>query len=154
MEIVRKALKIEMSSENAFSKFVNELNAWWPKEYTWSQDALKDIWIDGKRDGLCTEIGPYGFRCDWGRVTEFVENKEIGLKWQISPKREPVPDPEKASDIQIEFKRIDDSSTILELVHSNFKNHGNGWEDYLQMMDSKQGWDYILNRFKEYCENA
>lgn len=152
MEIIRKELKIKTSSERAFNKFLNELSAWWPKEYTWSQDKLKDICIDGKSDGLCTEIGPYGFRCDWGRVTELVENKKIGLKWQISPKREPVPNPEKASDIQIRFKNKDNASIILEFEHKNFENHGNGWEDYLKMMDSKQGWDYILNSFKEYCE--
>ena len=62
---------------------MNELNEWWPKEYTWSQDKLKEIRINGQKDGLCTEIGPYGFRCDWGRVTELTENEKIKLKWQI-----------------------------------------------------------------------
>lgn len=112
---------------------------------------MKDIWIDGKQDGLCTEIGPYGFRCDWGRVVELVENKKIGLKWQISPKREPVPNPEKANDIQVELKKRT-SSTILEFEHRNFENHGSDWADYLKIMDSEQGWDHILRSFKEYCE--
>ncbi len=152
MEKIIRKLTIEISLERAFKKFLNELSEWWPKEYTWSQDTLKDIWIDRKQDGLCTETGPYGFRCDWGRVTELVENKKIGLKWQISPKREPVPDPEKASDITIKFKSDDNASIILEFEHKNFENHGNGGEDYLKMMNSKQGWDYILNNFKEYCE--
>lgn len=152
MEIVRKELKIETSSEKAFRKFVYELDTWWPKEYTWSQEALQDIWIEGKQDGLCTEIGPHGFRCDWGRVTEFLENKRIGLKWQIGPNRVPAPNPEKASDIQISFRKTGDSSTILELAHQNFEKHGNSWEEYLKMMDSKQGWDYMLNSFKTYCE--
>lgn len=99
MKGITKRLKIGIPSDIAFKKFVNELNKWWPKKYTWSQDKLEDIWIDGQKDGFCTEIGPYGFRCDWGRVTDLTENKKIMIKWQISPKREPVPNPEKASDL-------------------------------------------------------
>ena len=152
MEMISKKLNIGISSEGAFSKFVYEIGKWWPKEYTWSQDKLVDMRIDGKVDGLCTETGPYGFRCDWGRVTKLEENREIGLKWQISPKREPVPDPAKASDIRVEFKEDGKSSTIMEFEHRNFENHGDGSMDYLKMMDSAQGWDYILNSFKKYCE--
>ncbi len=152
MKRIIKNLIIGISYDVAFQKFVNELNEWWPRDYTWSQDQLKEIRIDGRKDGLCTEIGPNGFRCDWGTVTEFIKNEKIELKWQIGPKREPVPNPEKASDIQIKFKKNNVSSTILVLEHRNFKNYGNSGEDYLKMMDSKQGWDYILNKFKEYCE--
>jgi hypothetical protein len=152
MDKIIRELTIEITSESALKKFIKELSEWWPKEYTWAQDTLKDIWIDGRQDGLCTEIGPYGFRCDWGLVVELVENKKIGLKWQISPKREPVPNPEKASDITISFKSNDNSSTTLEFEHFNFENHGEGSEDYRKMMNSAQGWDYILDSFKEYCE--
>lgn len=57
-----------------------------------------------KKDGLCTETGPFVLRCDWGRVTEIDTNWKIGIKWQISHNREPIPNPEKASDLSIQFK--------------------------------------------------
>lgn len=151
MEKITKKIKVEVAKDKAFWKFLNELNEWWPKEYTWSQDQLKEIRIDGQKDGLCSEIGPYGFRCDWGRVTELAECEKIKLKWQISPKREPMPNPEMASDLEIVFKG-NDGSTEVEFVHRNFENHGEGAEDYRNMMDGKQGWDYILNAYKTYCE--
>jgi uncharacterized protein YndB with AHSA1/START domain len=151
MKRVTKRLKIVISSDIAFQKFVNELNEWWPKEYTWSQDKLKKIKIDGRKDGLCTEIGPNGFRCDWGTVTEFKENEKISLKWQISPKREPIPNPQKASDVMVSFVENDNSTTI-NFEHFNFENHGEGSDNYRNMMNSEQGWDYILNKFKVYCE--
>ena len=152
METVRKELMIGVSLERAFAAFLNEINAWWPVEYTWSKDTLKELRIEARKDGLCTETGPYGFRCDWGRLTEFVENQSLGLKWQISPKREPVPDPEKASDIRMRFNRSGDSSVILEFEHFNFENHGECFDEYRKMMGSELGWDYILNKFKDYCE--
>ncbi|MDO6761755.1 SRPBCC domain-containing protein [Tamlana sp. 2_MG-2023] len=151
MEKITKELKVGIAKDKAFRKFLNELNEWWPKEYTWSQDKLKEIRINGQKDGLCTEIGPYGFRCDWGRVTELTENEKIKLKWQISPKREPVPDPEKASDIEIGFKD-NKGLTTVEFVHRNFENHGEGAEDYRNVMNGEQGWVYILNAYKKYCE--
>lgn len=127
-----------------------ELNEWWPKEYTWSQDKLKEIKIDGRKGGLCTEIGPNGFRCDWGTVTEYAENQKIRLKWQIGQKREPVPNPDMASDIRVDFIQ-DDSSTTILFEHSNFENHGEGSDEYRKMMDSEPGWDYILNHYRKYC---
>lgn len=101
MEKITKVVVVEIDREGAFSKFLNEFNEWWPREYTWSQDNLEEIRIKGKKDGLCTEIGPYGFRCDWGRVTELTENRKIVIKWQISPKREQVPNPEKIRTLTI-----------------------------------------------------
>ena len=150
MEKISKSLKIDVPAKKALNKFVNEFNEWWPKEYTWSQDTLKEIRIEPKTNGLCTEIGPNGFRCDWGRVTILTEN-QIGLKWQISQRREPIPNPDKASDVKVSFVSQGDSTT-LDFEHFNFENHGEGSGDYRNMMDSAQGWDYILNRFKEYCE--
>ena len=151
MEPITKRLRIGISSDIAFQKFVNELNKWWPKEYTWSQDKLREIKINGRKDGLCTEIGPNGFRCDWGTVQECIKNEKIRLKWQISPKREPVPNPDQASDLNVDFIS-EGSSTTIKLEHFNFDNHGEGSEDYKSMMDSEQGWDYILNNYKKYCE--
>lgn len=153
MQVIRKELKINISSERAFQKFVNELNEWWPKQYTWSQGKLKEIKIDGRKGGLCTEIGPHGFRCDWGRVMKLTENEEIGLKWQIGPNREPIPNPENASDIRITFKDNGKSETSLKFEHFNFENHSDGAEDYQKMMNGKQGWDYILSKYQKYCED-
>jgi len=133
------------------SKFVNELNNWWPPEYTWSQEQLQEIRIDGRKDGLCTEIGPHGFRCDWGRVTELTEGKSIAFKWQISPKREPIPNPDKASDIRVEFVSENDL-TRMTFEHFNFDKHGEGADEYRQMLDTEYGWTYILDRYQKYCE--
>ena len=151
MSEIKKEIEVSVDREQTFHSFVQEFNKWWPNEYTWSQDSLVEIRIDGKEDGLCSEIGLHDFRCDWGRVTEYIESEKISLKWQIGPNREPVPNPEKSSDLQIIFTD-QGQSTKVELEHMNFENHGEDGEKYQQMMDSEQGWDFILNRFKTYIE--
>lgn len=151
MKKLVKNIQIPASREEAFDKFVHQLNAWWPREYTWSQQQLVEIKIDTKKNGLCTEIGPFNFRCDWGRVVDNQANSKVIIKWQISPLRVPEPDPAKASELTVHFKEGADSGTTLELIHAQFENHGEGAEGYLKAMDSGQGWDYILQKYKEYC---
>lgn len=153
MNEIQKAITVQASQGNAFEKFVNNINAWWPKEYTWSQDKLVEMRIEPKKNGGCIEIGPHGFRCDWGRITELKHSEKIAFKWQISPRREPVPDPEKASDVQVRFIKVSDTKTKIEFAHFNFANHGEGAENYRKAMDSEYGWEYILNCFKEFCKN-
>lgn len=150
MKGVKKQINLEIPSDKAFQIFVNELNEWWPREYTWSKDKLIEIKIEGSVGGLCTEIGPYRFRCDWGRVTEFVKNRKISLKWQIGKNREPVPDPMHASDLMLEFNGDADRSTLI-LEHRNFENHGEGSEEYKLMMNSEKGWEYLLSCYKQFC---
>ncbi|PKD20836.1 hypothetical protein APR41_12395 [Salegentibacter salinarum] len=153
MEKIRKKLFVRIVKGEAFNKFVNEINQWWPKDYSWSGDELKEIKIDASKDGLCTEIGPFGFRCDWGRVTQINVNEKIELKWQIGPNREPIPDPEKASELEIAFIENGNSTTLVELEHRLFEKHGEMGEDYFKMMDSEQGWEFILDNYKKYCES-
>ncbi len=151
MEKINRKILVKLPREAAFDKFVNRLNDWWPKKYTWSYRRLREIKIDPRVDGLCTEIGPYNFRCDWGRVTGYRENEWIAMKWQINPQRVPEPNPDKASDITVTFVGHADRETMIELEHSGFDNHGDGADAYLKAMDSEAGWDYILQHYAEYC---
>ena len=151
MEKISRNIIVRMPRNQAFNKFVREFGSWWPQRYTWSYRRLREIRIDPKVDGLCTEIGPYDFRCDWGRITGFRDGEWISLKWQISPQRVPEPNPDKSSDITVTFISRSDSETMVEFEHSAFANHGDGAEEYFKAMNSEAGWDYILQRYAEYC---
>lgn len=152
MSRLSKTIMVSLRAEEAFTCFVEEINNWWPREYTWSQDGLEEIKMTPEKDGLCTEIGPHGFRCDWGRITIYSPYTHLAFKWQIGPQRAPEPNPEKASDVIVNFKQNSEGNTIIEFAHMNFEKHGSGAEEYHKAMDSEYGWDYILQRFKQYCE--
>lgn len=148
-EGITKKFKVSVSAKEAFETFVDHFSSWWPKEYTWSQGALATIGIEPKKGGLCYEKGPHGFRCDWGRVTEFEPPYKIVFTWQISPERVPVPDPEKASVIEINFNEKNAWDTEINFKHHHFSRHGKGGKQYKEMMGSDQGWEYILNLYKQ-----
>lgn len=148
---IKKEILLENPLEKAFLLFVKHFHEWWPQEYTWSQDKLEKISLGTSVGELCSETGPMGFRCDWGRILEMTENKLIKFSWQISPKREPVPDPDRGSEVTVMFDSIH-SETRVTLIHDHFENHGEGYESYQQAMDSEYGWEYILNKFKNYTD--
>ena len=150
MKTITKKVHVPVPKKLAFDLFVNRLTNWWPKEYTWSQNKLVEITIDVEPDGLCTETGPFGFRCDWGRITSISRNDTISLKWQISPQRVPVPDPDQASDLIIHFNEPPEGGTDVHLQHLHFERHGEGSEAYATAMDSEKGWDYILQCYTTF----
>jgi len=94
---IRETVIAPLSQVRAFDRFARELHAWWPREYTWTQNVLADIGIDPKRGGLCFETGSHDFRCGCGRVLDWERPNRLALAWQISPRRQPVPDPLLAS---------------------------------------------------------
>ena len=152
LQPIIETVTVSVEPETAFSAFVEEFNNWWPPEYTWSQDVLEGIGIEPKQGGFCYEIGPDGFRCDWGSVIEYKPSERLSFNWQISPNREPVPNPEKASRVSVTFERGSDDVTHVKLEHSQFHKHGDGAGGYRDAMASEYGWPYILNKFEQYLK--
>lgn len=149
---INRSISLSVDPEQAFKAFVHDFNHWWPVEYTWSQDSLREIRIGKEQGELCKEIGPHGFRCDWGWVSEFIQGRKIECTWQISPNREPIPNPEHASKISVAFSEDDEAGTVVQFEHVDFGKHGEEGENYEAMMDSPQGWSFILDRYRDYCE--
>ena len=147
-DAIRLTLRVPTSVERAYAVFAEEFASWYhPSEYTWSQDVLETIGIEGREGGRCFERGPYGFWVDWGRVLVWDPPHRLAFSWQISPGREPVPDPEKASEVELRIHEEGPQSTRVEFEHRGFSRHGEGAESYLMALGSEQGWPYILDRY-------
>lgn len=144
---VRAEVVAPLTLPRAFERFTSNLGEWWPREYTWSQAVLQSLGIEPQVGGLCFEIGPYGFRCDWGRVLEWQPPNHLRLAWQISPRREPVPDPAQASSVRVSFTAELSHGTRVILVHEAFERYGADAASYRAAMASAQGWPFILQRF-------
>lgn len=137
---------VARSPDEAFARFTDGLGEWWPPEYTWSGSSLVTIEMAPGEGGLCTERGPHGFRCDWGRVVAWEPPARVAFTWQISPSRVPQPDPRLASTVDVRFTAEGDR-TRVDLTHTGFEWHGDGAEHYRDAMASSQGWAAILARF-------
>lgn len=149
IEPIRETTNVPVPPREAFSAFVDRLGSWWPPSYTWSGDVLEHIAIEPKAGGRCFERGPHNFEVDWGRVLSYEPPERIAFTWQISPRREPVPDPAQSSEVEVSFAESE-AGTRVEVVHDHFGRHGEGAEDYREAMASKQGWAYLLDCYRSH----
>jgi uncharacterized protein YndB with AHSA1/START domain len=147
LEPIRRGLTVSAPPDRAFSAFTEGLGSWWPSEYTWSGEVLDSIAIEPREGGRCFERGPHGFECDWGRVLACERPRRLVFAWQISPRREPVPDPERASEVEVRFEPDGDRGTRLELEHRGFERHGEEAGGYRDALDSPEGWGFMLDRY-------
>ena len=98
---------------------------------------------------MCTEIGPHGFRIDWGRTLTFHPGKHLVILWQIAPDSTPQPNPDLASIVELRFSPADEATTVT-LTHRAFERHGEGAEEYREEMASEGGWSLLLERYRAY----
>lgn len=142
---VRTSLRVPATADQAFAVFTSQLSDWWVKEYTWSgPEALAEIGFEPHTGGMGYEIGPHGFRVDWGRVMDWQPGHRLIFSWQIGPDRAPVPDPAKASEVEVRFCPEADG-TRVEVEHRGFDRHGEAAEGYRQALTA--GWHELLSRY-------
>ncbi len=146
-EPVRATVTVPLAPADAFTFFVQGFGEWWPREYTWGQDVLQHIGLEPRQGGRCYEIGPEGFHADWGRVLAWDPPHRLLLAWQISPRREPEPNPAKASEVEVRFEPAADGRTLVVLEHRGFERHGPEGPGYRDALASPQGWPWILERY-------
>ena len=144
---VRSTILVPAPAERAFATFARRLESWWVKEYTWSgPEALAEIGIEPRTGGMAYEIGPHGFRADWGRIVVWEPPRRLVLSWQIGPDRAPVPDPAQASEVEVHFvPAVQDGSTRVEVEHRNFDRHGAAAVGYREALTA--GWQELLSRY-------
>ncbi|MFC3503680.1 SRPBCC family protein [Micromonospora krabiensis] len=143
---LRCDLLVPAAAERAFEVFTGALTRWWVVEYTWSgPEALAELGMEPRSGGMLYEIGPYGFRGDWGRVLTWDPPRRLVFTWQIGPDRVPVPDPARASEVEVLFLPEAPEQTRVELEHRHFDRHGEAAEGYRQALTA--GWHELLSRY-------
>ena len=77
-------MEVAVPQERAFTRFTTELGAWWPAEYTWSQQALEEIAMQPRQGGWCFELGPHGFRIQQTRIMRRLPGEANGIAFLIA----------------------------------------------------------------------
>lgn len=64
------------------------------------------------------------------------------------------PDLAKASELEIRSTADGPAATVIQLVHSKLQRHGEGYEQYRNVLDGPGAWEAILAPFGEAVEKA
>lgn len=146
-ELLTLSRRVEVPVDRAFTVFVDELDRWWPRDYTWGKEKLERIAIEPRMRGRCFERTRDGAEAEWGTVLAIDRPNHIVFTWQIRPDRTPEPSEAMASRVDVRFVENDPGSTDILVVHRDFFRHGDGWEQYRQDMAGPKGWPTLIERY-------
>ncbi|MGI8456555.1 MAG: SRPBCC family protein [Propionibacteriaceae bacterium] len=147
IEPLQDTITVDLPPAAAFELFTAGFGSWWPAEFSWSQpDLLQSIGMECRLDGMLVEIGPHGFRIDWGRIISWAPPSSLSFLWQISADRVPVPDPDQASVVTVTFTPAGES-TRVDVSHDEWQRHGVGAQVYRDGFT--QAWPTALDRFHQ-----
>jgi uncharacterized protein YndB with AHSA1/START domain len=146
MEPIRAEVTVDAPPQQAFELFTAGMGSWWPKEFSWSQEALEEIGIEPRDGGFAYERGPHGFLVHWGRVTAWEPPARLVFTWQIAADRSPQPDPAKAGEVEVRFSG-EHGSTRVDLEPRGWERHGDAAQKYHDGFEKAGAWPYALERF-------
>jgi uncharacterized protein YndB with AHSA1/START domain len=143
-ELLTLTQRVDVPVERAFAVFVDELNSWWPREYSWAGENLETIGIEPRYGGRCFERARDGTTQVWGTVLAVERPNHIVFAWQITADRKPEQSETTSSRVDVRFAAPEPGKTDVLLVHRDFFRHGEGWEKYREDMAGKKGWPYLI----------
>ena len=138
IEVVRKAVTVDCSVEEAFRIFTADAMSWWPVEnHSIHQQAVKDIVFEPRAGGEVYELSVDGERGHWATVSEWDPPSRLVLVWEVSPGV-------MGTEVEVRFTP-DDAHTRVELEHR-------GWERVAEHDPEKRdnydtGWEFVLGTY-------
>ncbi|WP_165985477.1 SRPBCC domain-containing protein [Streptomyces sp. YIM 98790] len=145
---LRAEVRLAAGVREAFQRFTEGFQGWWPPEFSWSgAKGLDRIGIEPRTGGALYEYGPGGLRWDWGRVLVWEPPRRVVFSWQIGPDRVPVPRAEEATEVTAAFDpHPDGSGTLVRVRHRYWERHGAAGTGYREAF--AQVWPTALDRLR------
>jgi uncharacterized protein YndB with AHSA1/START domain len=156
--VVRKSVRVNAPIERAFSVFVEQMESWWPATHHIAKTPFESIFVEPRIGGRWYERNAEGELCDWGKVLKWNPPHSVTFSWHVGPGHDQPdwvfdPDPDKASEVEINFTAEGFGTTFVELVHSKLERHGEGYEQLRVIFEQPTAWSGILAIYAEKVES-
>jgi uncharacterized protein YndB with AHSA1/START domain len=146
---VRTQIVVEVPIERAFSIFTEKFDSIKPREHNMLAVDIAETVFEPREGGRIYDRGVDGSECQWARVLAFERPNRVVFSWDISPHWQIESDPDKTSEVEVQFISETPERTRVELEHRNLDRHGEGWEGMREGVRSGDGWPLYLQRFAE-----
>jgi uncharacterized protein YndB with AHSA1/START domain len=121
---VRKSVTVPASAEDCFRAFTERLSEWWPPSHVLVKKERAGLAFEPGEGGRYYEWDVDGTQVDWGRVLVWEPPFRLAMTWRIDGRWQSIPDDERASEIEVEFRPVDAHTTVVELAHVKLHKHG------------------------------
>ncbi len=149
---VRKSVRVRIPVKDAFAAFVDRMGTWWPPDHQIGSTPFQAIVVEPRIGGRWFERDAQGNECLWGWVRAWDPPRRVAVSWHLGPDWKFDPNPEKASEVEIRFIEEGPAQTLVELEHSAFERHGEGYEQLRAAMGSPGAWEQTLAAFSRSVE--
>jgi uncharacterized protein YndB with AHSA1/START domain len=148
-EVVEVSIDVEVGIDRAFEVFTTKFDRIKPREHNLLGEDIAETVLEARAGGRLYDRGVNGATCDWGRVLACDPPTRLLLAWNISPQWQLETDPDRASEVEVTFTRVDTGRTRVDLVHRHLDRHGDGWQDARSALGADQGWPLYLRRYAD-----
>lgn len=149
VEPVRKSIRVNATPEKAFRTFTQGMDTWWPRTHHIGSSPMKRIVVEGRAGGSIYTEQEDGTVCPWASVHAWDPPNLFVMRWQVSPEWAYEPDWERCSQVVVQFTRVDDGTTLVELEHRSIEKHGTNGFTMREQVNGEGGWGTLLSLFAE-----
>ena len=146
---VRQQIVVNAPLERAFRVFTEQMDRIKPREHNMLAVDIEETVFEPRAGGRIYDRGTDGSECEWASVLAYEPPDRIVFSWNIDPRWQVEPDPERRSEVEVRFIAEAPDRTRVELEHRHLERHGNGWEGVRDGVASPDGWPLYLQRYGE-----
>lgn len=139
IEPLRKQLKVQLATQQAFELFTAGIGKWWPvPTHSVGEEQADTCFFEGWVGGRIVEVLKDGSESEWGRVLLWEPFHKVSFYWY------PGRTPDTAQEVTVTFSEIP-AGTLVELVHTGWETLGTAAQARRDGYDT--GWDYVLAKY-------
>jgi uncharacterized protein YndB with AHSA1/START domain len=144
---VRHSVVVDVAIEKAFRGFTEDFGRFKPLEHNLLGTEIAETVFEPRVGGYIFDRGADGSECRWARVLVYEPPHRVVFSWDIAPSWQIETDPDKTSEVEVNFTVEGPERTKVELEHRHLERHGEGWQGVREGVDGDQGWPLYLNGF-------
>ncbi|HKW70477.1 MAG TPA: SRPBCC domain-containing protein [Candidatus Dormibacteraeota bacterium] len=133
---IKVSFTVACLPEHAFDTWTERASSWWPPEHTVSHERGAHIVFEPRAGGRIFERTATGEEIEWGRIVEWDRPRRLRYLWHIAT------DPHNATDVEIVFRALPDTSTRVEIEHGGWERLGHFGRRWREA--NIAGWDGVL----------
>ena len=146
--VVRQDVVVDLPPERAFALFTEQFDRIKPHEHNLMEVPIAETVFETHVGGFVYDRGEDGSTCRWSRVLAFEPPERFVISWDISPRWQLEPDPERCSEVEVQFQS-EGTGTRVVLEHRHLERHGEGWTSERDAVAGPGGWPIFLQRFSD-----
>lgn len=144
-------ISVDVPVEHAFRVFTEHFDEIKPREHNLLSVPIERTVLEPRAGGTVYDVGRDGSTCTWARVLVHEPPHRLVITWDISPRWQVEPDPDRASEVEVRFIAETPERTRVVLEHRHLDRHGEGWEGFTHL-DTGDGWPLYLERYRAVAE--